>query len=43
LLALTPATKFEELNAEGQADAALIEIASLLQQFDSATDEGRPD
>ena len=43
LLARTPAAKFEELNAAGQADAALIEIASVLEEFDAATDEGRPD
>jgi hypothetical protein len=43
LLARTRAAKFEELNAAGQADAALIEIASVLEEFDAATDEGRPD
>ncbi len=42
LLSRTTAEKSDELNAEGQGQAALYEVEALLGAFDRETEDGRP-
>ncbi len=42
LLSRTTAEKSDELNAEGQGEAALLEIEALLETFDQVTDREKP-